>query len=83
METYGKRSNRTVLPPLQQQTQSKQLNILQAGVKQSHPAHIPSYLPPFPDPHAYIRTPVKYTTLCGFKYIDIFSLFAKLVIHKS
>ena len=57
LETYGKRMNRTVLPPLQQQTQSKQLNILQAGVKQSHPSHIPSYLPPFPDPHAYIRTP--------------------------
>lgn len=57
METYGKRSNRTVLPPLQQQTQSKQLNILQAGVKQNHPSYIPNYLPPFPDPHAYIRTP--------------------------
>ncbi|XP_015433194.1 PREDICTED: transcription initiation factor TFIID subunit 8 [Dufourea novaeangliae] len=57
IETYGKRSNRTVLPPLQQQTQSKQLNILQAGVKQGHPSHIPSYLPSFPDPHAYIRTP--------------------------
>ncbi|XP_017889467.1 transcription initiation factor TFIID subunit 8 [Ceratina calcarata] len=57
MENYGKRTNRTVLPPLQQQTQAKQLNILQAGVKHSHPSHIPSYLPPFPDPHAYIRTP--------------------------
>ncbi|KAK1125799.1 Transcription initiation factor TFIID subunit 8 [Melipona quadrifasciata] len=57
LESYGKRANRTVLPPLQQQTQSKQLNILQAGVKQSHPSHIPSYLPAFPDPHAYIRTP--------------------------
>lgn len=57
LETYGKRSNRSVLPPLQQQTQAKQLNILQAGVKQNHPSHIPNYLPPFPDPHAYIRTP--------------------------
>ncbi|XP_012284344.1 transcription initiation factor TFIID subunit 8-like [Orussus abietinus] len=57
MENYGKRPNRTILPLLQQQTQSKQLNILQAGVKQNHPAHIPNHLPPFPDPHAYIRTP--------------------------
>lgn len=57
IETYGKRPNRTVLPPLQQQTQSKQLSILQAGVKQSHPPYIPEYLPQFPDPHAYIRTP--------------------------
>lgn len=58
IEIYAKRQSRTILPALQQQTQSKQLNILQAGVKQSHPSHIPSYLPPFPDPHAYIRTPV-------------------------
>lgn len=58
IETYAKRQNRTVLPTLQQQMQAKQLNILQAGVKQSHPSHIPSYLPAFPDPHAYIRTPV-------------------------
>ncbi|XP_012539701.2 transcription initiation factor TFIID subunit 8 [Monomorium pharaonis] len=57
LEIYAKRQNRTVLPSLQQQTQAKQLNILQAGVKQSHPSHIPSYLPAFPDPHAYIRTP--------------------------
>ncbi|XP_076651540.1 TBP-associated factor 8 [Halictus rubicundus] len=57
LETYGKRSSRTVLPQLQQQTQSKQLNILQAGVKHGHPSHIPGYLPLFPDPHAYIRTP--------------------------
>ncbi|XP_015517026.1 transcription initiation factor TFIID subunit 8 [Neodiprion pinetum] len=57
METYGKRLNRTVLPQLQQQIQAKQLNILQAGVKQNHPSHIPNHLPPFPDPHAYIRTP--------------------------
>ncbi|XP_012235396.1 transcription initiation factor TFIID subunit 8 [Linepithema humile] len=57
IEIYAKRQNRTVLPALQQQTQSKQLNILQAGIKQGHPSHIPNYLPPFPDPHAYIRTP--------------------------
>lgn len=57
-ETYAKRQSRTVLPVLQLQTQAKQLNILQAGVKQSHPSHIPDYLPIFPDPHAYIRTPV-------------------------
>ncbi|XP_043271771.1 transcription initiation factor TFIID subunit 8-like [Venturia canescens] len=57
LDTYGKRPNKTILPQLQQQTQSKQLNILQAGVKQGHPSYIPNYLPQFPDPHAYIRTP--------------------------
>lgn len=35
----------------------KQLNLLQAGTKQSHPPHIPNHLPPLPDPHAYVRTP--------------------------
>lgn len=59
LRSYGLRSYRTVLPALQTQTQTKQLNILQAGVKQSHPPHIPSHLPPLPDPHAYIRTPVR------------------------
>lgn len=58
INSYGLRSNRSVLPPLQQQTQTKQLNILQAGVKQGHPPHIPGHLPQMPDPHAYIRTPV-------------------------
>ncbi|XP_058791907.1 transcription initiation factor TFIID subunit 8 [Phymastichus coffea] len=57
IHTYGFRKSRPTLPSLSQQTATKQLNILQAGVKQSHPPHIPSYLPPLPDPHAYIRTP--------------------------
>ncbi|XP_051173655.1 transcription initiation factor TFIID subunit 8-like [Leptopilina boulardi] len=57
INTYANRPNRSILPQLQQQTQTKQLNILQAGVKQNHPPHIPSHLPSLPDPHAYIRTP--------------------------
>lgn len=58
LHTYGLRRSRPTVPTLSQQTATKQLNILQAGVKQSHPPHIPSHLPPLPDPHAYIRTPV-------------------------
>ncbi|KAL1455943.1 hypothetical protein WDU94_000708 [Cyamophila willieti] len=57
LDTYAKRPLRTVFPPVAQSTQPKPLSILQAGVKQSHPPHIPPYLPDFPDPHAYIRTP--------------------------
>ncbi|XP_057330622.1 transcription initiation factor TFIID subunit 8 [Microplitis mediator] len=57
LDKYALRHNRTTLPSLQQQTQSKQVNILQAGDKHPHPPHIPNYLPAFPDPHAYIRTP--------------------------
>lgn len=58
LEQYAKRINRTVLPSLQQTQTHKQYNMLQAGTKQAHPSHVPSHLPAFPDPHAYIRTPV-------------------------
>lgn len=45
------------IPPPQTISTQKPLNLLQAGTKQSHPPHIPSHLPPLPDPHAYVRTP--------------------------
>ncbi|KAJ8898301.1 hypothetical protein PR048_003661 [Dryococelus australis] len=57
LEAFAYRSNRIPLPSPALSTQPKQPSILQAGVKQSHPQHIPNHLPPFPDPHAYIRTP--------------------------
>ncbi|XP_069693667.1 transcription initiation factor TFIID subunit 8-like [Periplaneta americana] len=57
IEAHARRPGRTTLPALVPSTQPKQLSILQAGVKQPHPPHIPTHLPPFPDPHAYIRTP--------------------------
>ena len=60
LEAYAKRETRHVLPALQQISAQKQLNLLQAGTKNAHPAHIPNHLPVLPDPHAYIRTPVIY-----------------------
>lgn len=33
---------------------------LAAGTKQTRPAHIPAHLPPLPDPHSYIKTPVSF-----------------------
>uniref|UniRef100_A0A1Q3F9X3 Transcription initiation factor TFIID subunit 8 n=1 Tax=Culex tarsalis TaxID=7177 RepID=A0A1Q3F9X3_CULTA len=57
LEAYGKRESRRILPPPQQAQAQKQLGILQAGQKHSHPSHIPNHLPTLPDPHAYIRTP--------------------------
>lgn len=57
IESYANREERHALPAPQQMTQGKPLSILQAGTKNSHPSHIPNYLPPLPDPHAYIRTP--------------------------
>lgn len=58
IEVHAKRTNHSVLPTPVTSAQPKQLSILQAGVKQNHPVYIPTHLPPFPDPHAYIRTPV-------------------------
>lgn len=56
--TYAKRENRPTISPPQQIGTQKPLSLLQAGTKLSHPSHIPHHLPPLPDPHAYIRTPV-------------------------
>lgn len=56
--TYGRRENRPIIPAPQQISAQKQISLLQAGTKLSHPPHIPHHLPPLPDPHAYIRTPV-------------------------
>lgn len=58
IEAHARRANHSMLPSPTTSAQPKQLSILQAGVKQSHPLYIPTHLPAFPDPHAYIRTPV-------------------------
>ncbi|KAH8343253.1 hypothetical protein KR059_007607 [Drosophila kikkawai] len=57
LDPYMRREAHTpiALPP--QQTQQRQLSLLQAGSKSSHPHYVPSYFPAMPDPHAYIRTP--------------------------
>lgn len=57
IEAHAKRQNRTAVPAPSVASQPKQSSILQAGVKQAPPPHVPEYLPVFPDPHAYIRTP--------------------------
>ncbi|EDW06855.1 transcription initiation factor TFIID subunit 8 [Drosophila mojavensis] len=57
LESYARRVNHTPIPLPPQQTQQRQLSLLQAGNKAPHPHYVPSYLPPMPDPHAYIRTP--------------------------
>lgn len=53
-----------ILPQLQPQQPPKQIAMLQAGTKQPLPNHIPQHLPMFPDPHAYVRTPVNWVVLC-------------------
>lgn len=56
---YAKRSNRAVLPSPIPSIQPRQTSNLQAGTKLPHPSFMPNHMPAFPDPHAYIRTPVK------------------------
>lgn len=55
---YAKRDSRPTIPAPQPVNTQKQLSLLQAGTKLSHPPHIPNHMPDLPDPHAYIRTPV-------------------------
>jgi len=57
LEPYVRRANHVAIPLPAQQTQQRQLSLLQAGTKAPHPHYVPSYFPPMPDPHAYIRTP--------------------------
>ncbi|XP_075157577.1 transcription initiation factor TFIID subunit 8-like [Haematobia irritans] len=57
IEGFAKREGRQIISMPPQQQQQKQLNLLQAGTKSHHPPHILPYLPLFPDPHAYVRTP--------------------------
>ncbi|KAM8862757.1 transcription initiation factor TFIID subunit 8 isoform 2-T2 [Spinachia spinachia] len=54
---YAKRSQRMVItaPPVTNQPVTPKA--LSAGQKRTHPAHIPSHFPEFPDPHTYIKTP--------------------------
>lgn len=48
-------------PPVQSPTRAptpSSANAMKIGVPPSRPAHVPSFLPPYPDPHTYIRTEV-------------------------
>lgn len=57
---YVKSSKHISLPSIQPQQPQKQLNMLTAGSKMPLPPYIPQHLPQFPDPHAYVRTPVSF-----------------------
>lgn len=73
---YAKRSNRAVLPSPLPSIQPRQTSNLQAGTRLPHPPYMPNYMPAFPDPHAYIRTPViQYNTFNVSRNIVIIVLF--------
>lgn len=56
LQAYTKRNNKMRFMPPEQAIQTQSPRTLQVGQKSSHPSHIPDYLPPFPDPHTYIKT---------------------------
>lgn len=60
IEQYAARPNRHVIQPPQQAPAPRTPAMLSAGSKAKPAPHIPFHLPPLPDPHAYIRTPVSY-----------------------
>lgn len=66
---YGKRKNLIRIPMPGREQPQKQPTILQAG--QSRPLHsyIPDHFPPFPDPHAYIRTPTQRQPISEYEAI--------------
>lgn len=54
---HAKKTQRVLIQPQEQMRTPVTPRILQAGERKAHPFHIPDYLPPFPDPHTYIKTP--------------------------
>lgn len=72
--TYAKRENRPTISAPQQIGTQKPLSLLQAGTKLSHPSHIPHHLPPLPDPHAYIRTPVSVSSTLSFLTLSLIEM---------
>ncbi|XP_050523926.1 transcription initiation factor TFIID subunit 8-like isoform X2 [Daktulosphaira vitifoliae] len=80
---YAKRSNRAVLPSPTPSVQPRITSNLQAGSKLPHPSYIPSHMPPFPDPHAYIRTPTHKQPVTEYEAIREKSAIQKHELEKS
>lgn len=61
LRSYARRHTRPITPNPQGLAAPRIPQILSAGKRRSLPPHIPEYYPPMPDPHSYIRTPVRRT----------------------
>ena len=59
LRSFFKRHNRPTIPNIQILPPPRTPQILSAGKKAPHPPHVPDYFPPMPDPHCYVRTPVR------------------------
>lgn len=83
LEHYVKSSKHSILPSLQPQQPQKQLNMLAAGSKQPLPSHIPQHFPPFPDPHAYVRTPTHKQPIIDYESVREKAAIQKRDIEKA
>lgn len=83
LEHYSKSDKHILLPALQPQQAQKQLNMLSAGVKDPLPSHIPKHLPPFPDPHAYVRTPTHKQPILDYESVREKAAIQKRDVEKA
>ncbi|XP_072304970.1 transcription initiation factor TFIID subunit 8 [Eucyclogobius newberryi] len=69
LPVYAKRSQRMVItaPPVTNPPVTPKA--LTAGQKRTHPTHIPSHFPDFPDPHTYIKTPTFREPVCDYQVV--------------
>jgi transcription initiation factor TFIID subunit 8 len=57
LSEYAKRPQRRHLPKQTHGHAPQQRRVLAVGTRRQRPLHVSPHLPPFPDPHTYIRTP--------------------------
>uniref|UniRef100_F7G224 Transcription initiation factor TFIID subunit 8 n=1 Tax=Monodelphis domestica TaxID=13616 RepID=F7G224_MONDO len=69
LPAYAMRSQRMVItaPPVTSGPVTPKA--LTARQKKSHPPHVPSHFPEFPDPHTYIKTPMYHEPLSDYQVL--------------
>ncbi|CAJ0580127.1 unnamed protein product, partial [Mesorhabditis spiculigera] len=55
---YRNKNEVVSIPTPRQENPQRTQNTLQVGKTRLHPPHVPESLPPFPDPHTYIKTEI-------------------------
>jgi len=65
LRSFARRHSRPILPNPGALPIPRTPTILTVGDKRALPSYIPDYFPPMPDPHAYVRTPVRKISWCS------------------
>lgn len=80
---FAKRPHRVLIPIPQQMPRQPAPKILQAGEKKPLSTYIPDHYIPFPDPHAYIRTPTHKQPVTEYEAIREKSASQKRDVEKA